>query len=96
MGNKLTIFQITVCETVVTNARGGIYFINRKTKGYLPEGVGLLNMSSSTLKEELWFATIFGWDTLKSKHSAIGNTPPAHDVPGTSPEGPLKVLTSGS
>ena len=53
MGNKLTIFQITVCETVVTNARGGIYFINRKTKGYLPEGVGLLNMSSSTLKEEL-------------------------------------------
>ena len=44
MGNKLTIFQITVCETVVINARGGIYFINHKTNGYLPEGVGLLNI----------------------------------------------------
>ena len=26
----------------------------------------------------------------------IGNTQPTHDVPGTSPEGPLKVLTSGT
>ena len=26
----------------------------------------------------------------------IGNTQPAHDVPGTSPEDPLKVLTSGT
>ena len=26
----------------------------------------------------------------------IENTHPTHDVPGTSPEGPLKVLTSGT
>ena len=26
----------------------------------------------------------------------IGNTQPAHDIPGTSPEGPLNVLTSGT
>ena len=26
----------------------------------------------------------------------IGNTQPSHDVPGTSPEGPLKVLMSGT
>ena len=26
----------------------------------------------------------------------IGNTQPAHDVPGRSPESPLKVLTSGT
>ena len=30
---------------------GGIYFINHTTKDYFPEGVGLLNLSLSTLKE---------------------------------------------
>ena len=30
---------------------GGIHFINHKTKDYLPEGAGLLNLSMSTLKE---------------------------------------------
>ena len=28
-----------------------IYFINHKTKGYFPEGAGLLNLSVSTLNE---------------------------------------------
>ena len=71
LGNKLTVFQITVSETVVTkiftfkknarrftflfefldNGRGGIYFINHKTKDYFPEGAGLLNLSVSTLNE---------------------------------------------
>ena len=30
---------------------GGINFINHKTKDYFPEGVGLMNLSVSTLKE---------------------------------------------
>ena len=29
-----------------------IYFINHKTKGYFPEGAGLLNLSVSTLNEQ--------------------------------------------
>ena len=71
LGNKLTAFQITVCETVFTKIYtflktredplfylsflkmhvGGIYFINHKTKGYFPEGAGLLDVSMSSLKE---------------------------------------------
>ena len=31
---------------------GGIYFINHKTKDYILEAAGLLNLSMSTLKEE--------------------------------------------
>ena len=30
---------------------GGIYFINHKTKDYILEAAGLLNLSMSTLKE---------------------------------------------
>ena len=30
---------------------GGIYFTNHKTKDYFSEGVGLLNLSVSTLNE---------------------------------------------
>ena len=67
LGNKLTVFQITACETILTKIYiqegllfylnflmmhvGGTYFINQKTKDYLPEGAGLLNLSMSSLKE---------------------------------------------
>ena len=65
LGNKLTVFQIIVCETVVTK----IYFLKNtgrftflfefldntsrwyKTKDYFPESAGSLNLSLSTLKD---------------------------------------------
>ena len=70
-GSKLTVFQITVCETffikIYTFFKKKerslfylsfliihvvvIYFINCKTKHYFPEGIGLSNLSMSTLKE---------------------------------------------
>ena len=63
LGNKLTVFQITVCETVTKKIQEGslfylsflimhlgvIYFINHKTKEYFPEGAGLLNLSMRVL-----------------------------------------------
>ena len=39
LGNKLSVFQMAVCDTV------------HKTKDYFPEDAGLLNLSMGTLKE---------------------------------------------
>ena len=73
---------------------GGIYFINHKTKDYFPEGAGLLNLSVSTLNELSAMIRNYFWVIhITIEKIIIGNTQPAHDDPGTSPEGSLKVLT---
>ena len=66
LGNKLTVFQVTVCETAVTKSTlfkknaGRFTFLfefldnasgQYKTKDYFPEGAGSLNLSLSTLKD---------------------------------------------
>ena len=67
---------------------GGKHFINHKTKDYFPEGVVLLNLNKrAMIRNYFWVIHI----TIKK--IIIGNTQPAHDDPGTTPEGSLKVLT---
>ena len=89
LGNRLTVVQITVCETVIQEGSffylsflimhvGGTYFINHKTKGYFPESAGFRKMH------------------IIIEKIIIGNTQPAHDIQGTFPEVLLKVLTSGT
>ena len=44
-----------------------------------------------------WLMKFMKWNSLSMRRrKTIAQTQPARDVPGTSPEGPLKVLTSGT
>ena len=76
----------------------GADFINHQIKDYRLRSwrCWVIKSVSEYFKwmKEPWFPTIYGWYTLTIEKVIIGNTQPTHDDPGTSPEGPLKVLTS--
>ena len=76
---------------------GGIHFINHKINYYVPEGVALLNLPVSTLKQKrAIIRNYFRVINITINKTIIRNNQPAHDVPGTSLEGPQKILTSST
>ena len=73
----------------------GIHFINHKINYYFPEGAALLNLPVSTLKEKRAIIHNYFWViNITINKIMIRNNQPAHEVPGTSLEGPQKILTS--